>query len=126
MLHTAPYNSVEIKSNANPDVFAPFGSRNVCGDDQFVGRGKPHPDIFLIAARKGLGLQETLEGYSLRSRIREPGAHADGTFLGGEGEVLVFEDALVSWRTMNNKLTQPGVQAAKAAGMKGMQKPVSR
>lgn len=67
----------------------------MCGDDKIVGRGKPFPDIFLIAAKHGLGLQNTDDGRLFLQGIREPDSKADGTFGGNEGEVLVFEDALV-------------------------------
>ncbi|WFD26603.1 pseudouridine 5'-phosphatase [Malassezia nana] len=86
--------SVEIKSGANTRLFAPFRERVICGDDALIERGKPFPDIFLTAARHGLGLQHTDEGRLWLEGVREPGAHADHILKGSEGEILVFEDAL--------------------------------
>lgn len=100
--------TVEIKSGANPGLFSHFGDRAVCGDDvAVVGRGKPSPDIFLVAARTGLGLQHSEDGRRWLEGIRQPGAEHDGALMGAEDQVLVFEDAL------------PGVQAGLAAGMRG-------
>lgn len=90
----------EIKSGPNTSLFSPFGTRIVCGDDERLKRGKPHPDVFLLAAREGL------QSDVFKTGIRELGEEHDGTLAGREGEVLVFEDAM------------PGVQAAKRAGMK--------
>jgi pseudouridine-5'-monophosphatase len=67
----------------------------VCGDDVEVKRGKPAPDVFLVAARRAgmvdAGLDE--EGGSEERRVRAQG--------------LVFEDAT------------SGVIAGKRAGMNG-------
>lgn len=82
---------VKIKSSANPDLFAPFRGRVVCGDDERLQRGKPFADVFLLAAREGLGEPEKWQPI-----VREPGPQHDGTFKGGEGQFLVFEDATVS------------------------------
>lgn len=103
-----PTDPDQIKSGANPTLFRHFGDRAICGDDKaVVGRGKPTPDIFLVAAHHGLGLQHSEEGQQFLDRVRLPGAEHDGTLRGAEHEILVFEDAL------------PGVQAGLAAGMRG-------
>lgn len=82
-----------IKSKANVPLFEPFRGRVVCGDDERLKRGKPTPDVFLLAAREGLG-----ESEKWKDSIREPGEEHDGTFKGSEGKILVFEDATVSER----------------------------
>lgn len=78
-----------IKSAANPSLFEPFAGRVICGDDPRLTRGKPTPDVFLLAAREGL------QDETWKDRVREPGPEFDGTLKGGEGEFLVFEDAKV-------------------------------
>lgn len=87
----------EIKSSNNQEIFKHFGDKIICGDDERLSRGKPFPDVFLLAARDGLGEKEG---------VRPLGEEFDGTLNGKESQFLVFEDA------------KPGVQAAKAAGMK--------
>lgn len=75
----------------------------LCGDDLVENesrtmQGKPHPDIFLSAAREKLGFGDSIgskEACSEEQRL----VRAQG---------LVFEDAI------------PGVQAGKRAGMSGM------
>jgi pseudouridine-5'-monophosphatase len=80
------------------DLFACFGDRVVCGDDLRDGmRGKPEPDIFLMAAREKLGLDV---------------GGVDGACTEAQREVrgrgLVFEDGI------------PGMKGAKRAGMAGV------
>lgn len=90
----------KIKSGANPSLFKAFDGRVICGDDERLKRGKPFPDVFLLAAREGLREPDVWQPV-----VRETGEEHDGILLGGEGNLLVFEDAT------------GGVQAAKAAGM---------
>ncbi|KAJ3727059.1 HAD-like domain-containing protein [Lentinula raphanica] len=80
----------EMKTGHLEDVFGCFEGKVICGDDPRPGmRGKPDPDIFLIAAKEMLG--------------RDIGP------VQGEDEAekkgLVLEDGL------------PGMQAGKRAGM---------
>ncbi|KAF0732856.1 hypothetical protein Ae201684P_012492 [Aphanomyces euteiches] len=48
--------AVELKRAAHPALFEGF-ELIVCGDDPAVKRGKPNPDIFLVAAER-LGIQD--------------------------------------------------------------------
>jgi len=86
----------EMKTQHLQDVFGCFGDKIICGDDSHKIKGKPAPDIFLVAAKELLGrdvgvpdVQPTSEQHEVRRRG------------------LVFEDGL------------PGMQAAKRAGMSG-------
>lgn len=94
----------EIKSAHNGPLFEPFQGRIICGDDSRLKRGKPYPDVFLLAAREGLGFKKG---------IRDIGEENDGQFGGEEESILVFEDAI------------PGVQAALAGNFKAVWVPDS-
>jgi len=83
-----------MKTGHLGDVFGNFEGRVVCGDDdQGKIKGKPAPDIFLVAAREKLG-RKVGEGTELSQEEEEERAKG-----------LVFEDAI------------PGMQAGKRAGM---------
>ncbi|TFY73564.1 hypothetical protein EWM64_g10450 [Hericium alpestre] len=97
--------NLEMKTAHLQDVFGLFGENVVCGDDTWItehgGRGKPFPDVFLVAARA-----------TLRRAVGEKGVvgELEGDLVGEEHRLerargLVFEDAI------------PGVQAGKRAGM---------
>lgn len=85
-----------LKTNhLNKGGFELFGDHIVVGDDPRIpaGRGKPHPDIWLVALE------------SLNAEHRAAAAAAGRTFTDIKPEeCLVFEDGL------------PGVTAGKAAG----------
>ncbi|KAK0214277.1 HAD-like domain-containing protein [Armillaria nabsnona] len=85
----------ELKTGHLQGVFGCFDGRVVCADDErWVMKGKPEPDIFLVAARDLL----RRDVGEVRSEISE--AHKAERSKG-----LVFEDGL------------PGMQAGKRAGM---------
>ncbi|KAG5640764.1 hypothetical protein DXG03_007258 [Asterophora parasitica] len=87
----------ELKTGHLGDVFDCFEGKVVCGDDEQYGmKGKPAPDIFLVAAREMLG--------------KNVGDNSEACSAGQETERakgLVFEDGI------------PGMQAGKRAGMSG-------
>ena len=82
-------------------LFGYFGGKVVCADDGLIrqGRGKPHPDIFLVTATTCLK-REVGDGEIGESVVSEEQ-------LAERAKGLVFEDAI------------PGVQAGKRAGMNG-------
>lgn len=82
-------------------LFGAFEGRVICADDGLVrpGRGKPHPDIFLVAAEKCLG-RKVGEGEAVEAGVSE-----EQKLERAKG--LVFEDAI------------PGVLAGRSAGMNG-------
>jgi pseudouridine 5'-phosphatase len=85
-----------MKTGHLAEVFGCFEGKVVCGDDHpGKMRGKPEPDIFLLAAREMLA----------RKVGESTDCSEDEKIERGKG--LVFEDAI------------PGMQAAKRAGMPG-------
>ena len=87
----------ELKIQNLGDFFGQFEGKVVCSDDkQYNMRGKPHPDIFITAAREMLG-----------RNVGHPEEECTSDHLQERARGLVFEDSL------------PGVQAGKRADMSG-------
>jgi len=87
------------KTSHLPQLIEPFGGNIVCGDDERIrGRGKPFPDIFLLAA-------ETLGRSVGKTNVEVDEEACEQDWKAERGMGLVFEDAI------------PGIQAAKRAGM---------
>ncbi|KAF9073482.1 HAD-like domain-containing protein [Rhodocollybia butyracea] len=83
----------ELKTGHLGEVFECFDGKVVCADDFKYGmRGKPNPDVFLVAAKEMLG--RNIDGAEVTEEQRNE-----------RKKGLVFEDAL------------PGIQAGKRAGM---------
>jgi pseudouridine 5'-phosphatase len=92
--------NLALKTSHLGDVFECFDGKIVCGDDaEYNMRGKPYPDIFLIAAKELLGQPVG----SIHAQDSELTRENKDTRQRG----LIFEDSL------------PGVQAGKRAGMNG-------
>lgn len=91
----------ELKTGHLDEVFGCFEGKVICGDDEKWGmRGKPEPDIFVVAAREMLGRdvgEAKATDKDLSERQKEE-----------RGKGLVLEDGL------------PGMQAGKRAGMSGV------
>ncbi|KAF9444772.1 HAD-like protein [Macrolepiota fuliginosa MF-IS2] len=85
----------EMKTGHLQDVFGCFEGKVICGDDTYhAARGKPAPDIFIIAAGKLLSRNVgPIEGFITEEQWEE------------RRKGLIFEDGL------------PGMQAGKRAGM---------
>jgi len=85
----------ELKTGHLGEVFGCFEGKVVCSDDaKWTMRGKPEPDIFLVAARELLG-----------RNVGDPLGEVSEAQLVERSKGLVFEDGL------------PGMQAGKRAGM---------
>jgi len=83
----------DLKTAHLREVFDCFEGRVVCSDDKWDMRGKPEPDIFLVAAREILGRDVGTPNAISASQLAE------------RRKGLIFEDAI------------PGMQAGKRAGM---------
>lgn len=87
-----------LKTTHLPELFDLFEGKVVCGDDpRLQGRGKPNPDVFLLAAEilgKKVGMGDVTDLTS-------------GDLVEERARGLIFEDAT------------NGVQAGKRAGMNG-------
>ncbi|KAK0455568.1 HAD-like domain-containing protein [Desarmillaria tabescens] len=85
----------ELKTGHLQEIFRCFDGRVVCADDErWVMKGKPEPDIFLVAARE-----------MLHRNVGEARSEISETHEAERRKGLVFEDGL------------PGMQAGKRAGM---------
>ncbi|OAV94007.1 hypothetical protein PTTG_06718 [Puccinia triticina 1-1 BBBD Race 1] len=95
----------KLKSENLGELFSGFEGKVVCGDDPELKRGKPHPDPFLLAASRHLGMK--LKPDPVTGFLEPPSAEqSDQSTSLRPDQILVFEDGLA------------GVQAAQAAGMK--------
>lgn len=94
------YRNFVLKTSHLGSLFDLFGGNVVCGDDERIlpGRGKPNPDVFLVAAK------------TLGRNVGEGDVDQAGTEEKLErNKGLVFEDAI------------SGVMAGTRAGMQGRQ-----
>ena len=91
--------NLKLKTGHLTELMECFGDRIICSDDGQIGpgRGKPCPDIFLVAAKELLG-----RNVSIQEQEDTTEEEKLERFKG-----LVFEDAI------------PGMQAGKRAGMCG-------
>lgn len=91
----------DMKTAHLQEVFGLFEGKVVCGDDtQYGMRGKPFPDIFLVAAKA-----------MLRRDVGDLGVEPTENQKIERSKGLVLEDGL------------PGMQAGKRAGMRGRKYP---
>ncbi|KAJ3003814.1 UNVERIFIED_CONTAM: Pseudouridine-5'-phosphatase [Siphonaria sp. JEL0065] len=59
-----------LKSSKNKHLFDLFGDNVICSDDCNIANGKPHPDLFLAAARS-FGLNVSVETNNLNCLVFE-------------------------------------------------------